>query len=396
MGNKNSCLVIKNDGIGDLILTSGIISELSKHFNGQLDLVTFEQNREVVDLMDGIRETYFVSRGGFNFLPYTSRLGIYIPYLQGGNRGVIKKIRQKEYEYAIVLRRFIRQSTLIIMSKIRAKQKYCAWQFPTNTSKDIANRFSDSFEHVTGDLRVLSEQTYYKQFIAKIFNISINPEPRMNIPNSDQNLNSKKNVGICIAGRSGTWPLRYWLDFIKEVQMRGYHVSLFGGEREKKMGEILQDNLIGVTNHIGKLSLKESIQYLQNLDVLIGNDTGFTHFASLIVKKIIVVLGGGTFRRFFPWPQNKNQFVIYYGLSCFDCDWKCPYSQPLCLNMIGSNDLIEYFEEVVSANKIARQKNMNPSSCRYKIAWQRSPRTEFVRIDGQAKRIKSNLIFQTK
>ena len=44
-----SCLVIKNDGIGDLILASGLVSALGEHFGGDIDLVTCSANREVAE-----------------------------------------------------------------------------------------------------------------------------------------------------------------------------------------------------------------------------------------------------------------------------------------------------------------------------------------------------------
>ena len=38
--NTSNCLIIKNDGIGDLIASSGVISSVAQHFEGRLDLVT--------------------------------------------------------------------------------------------------------------------------------------------------------------------------------------------------------------------------------------------------------------------------------------------------------------------------------------------------------------------
>ena len=340
---KKDCLIIKNDGIGDLVLSSGIISEISKFFDGQLDLVTCGQNREIVEMMEGIRKSFYVSRDGPRFMPYINRLGLYLPRVQDSDRDAIENIRKNRYTHAIVLRRFIRQNTLILMSYVRADNKYCTWQFPTNTTHQVARKFSSSYTHIEGDLKVISELEYYRAFIEFIFKREINPEPRLDI-SSVRKGNHDKNIGLCIGGHSVTWPVGYWIDFIKGVQSRGFQVFLFGGQKERETGEILESRFPGITNHTGLLSLTDSIDLLGNMKVVVGNDTGLTHLATLVSDHIIIILGGGTFRRFFPWGANKRQHTIYHGLECFDCDWDCPYSQRLCLNLIRSSDLLDYFD----------------------------------------------------
>lgn len=370
---NSSCLVVKNDGIGDLIITSGIITELSKLFNGQLDLVTCQQNREIVELMEGIRTSYYVSRDGLQFRPYISRLGLYIPRVDNSDKKNIQLMENKTYSHAIVLRRFIRQNTLIIMSFVKAKQKYCVWQFPTNTTYGVARKFSRSYHHIQGDLKMLSELDYYKQFVDSVFATDIDPEPRLKLSFSKAESNQEKNIGLCIGGHSANWPVGYWVDFINGIRSRGYRVFLFGGENDIKTGEIIESTLSGIKNHIGRLSLIESVEILGKMTAVIGNDTGFSHLASLIVDPVIVILGGGTFRRYFPWNKKARHHSIFYGLDCFDCDWECRYSQRLCLNMIRVSDVLDYFDEVISGKVVSNEKNLNPKPCTYKIAWRRRP-----------------------
>ncbi|MEO0337418.1 MAG: hypothetical protein AAF202_13565, partial [Pseudomonadota bacterium] len=57
-----SCLVIKNDGIGDLILCSGVLKSLAENYGGQIDLVTCEENRPIVELMSFVGRAYYLSR----------------------------------------------------------------------------------------------------------------------------------------------------------------------------------------------------------------------------------------------------------------------------------------------------------------------------------------------
>ena len=59
-------LVIKNDGVGDLVLASGLISDLSALFSDGLDLVTCEQNREVATAIPNVNKVFYVSRDELN------------------------------------------------------------------------------------------------------------------------------------------------------------------------------------------------------------------------------------------------------------------------------------------------------------------------------------------
>jgi ADP-heptose:LPS heptosyltransferase len=110
---------------------------------------------------------------------------------------------------------------------------------------------------------------------------------------------------------------------------------------------------------------------------MIGNDTGFTHFASLVLPKVIIISGGGSFKRFFPWPGDNQQYIIYYGLPCFDCDFECLYPQKLCINLIKPRDLLEYFVEVMGKKQAQKEKRLNTDDCQYKLGWRRRPGEEF-------------------
>ncbi len=84
-----SCIIIKNDGIGDLVLASGIIAEISKHFNGQLDLITCKENEQIADMLIGVRRKFYVSRDDIvfhKFKGYENRLGLFFPSINNGDK----------------------------------------------------------------------------------------------------------------------------------------------------------------------------------------------------------------------------------------------------------------------------------------------------------------------
>jgi hypothetical protein len=83
------------------------------------------------------------------------------------------------------------------------------------------------------------------------------------------------------------------------------------------------------------------------------------------------VLGGGTFRRFFPWPENRKQYVIYHGLDCFDCDWECKFAEKHCLHLVRPPDVLRYFDEIMDSEGVGHERNLNPEEKKYCAAWRR-------------------------
>ena len=111
-----SYLLIKNDGLGDLILASGIIGELSRLFSGDLDL----------------ERSFIVSRDDMCFNRYLKCLGFFRPIIKDKDCKVLDEISKRNYDYVVCLRRFIRASRLFIISSIRSGEKHCLWQLPAD------------------------------------------------------------------------------------------------------------------------------------------------------------------------------------------------------------------------------------------------------------------------
>ena len=174
-----SCLLIKNDGIGDLILSSGLISVLAKHY-GTLDLVTCETNREIAELIPGVRRCFYMSRDSLAFRKWPLRFGIrMMGPVKSIDSHLLKLISSQRYNVAITLRRYIRLSTLLVMNKTVAKKKYCCWLFPTNCKISLAEEFTRGWDHYRGPLEVLSELEYFKLFIESKLGIVSSCFPRL-------------------------------------------------------------------------------------------------------------------------------------------------------------------------------------------------------------------------
>lgn len=365
-----SCLIIKNDGIGDLIMASGLICSVGEIFGGELDLLTCSENHEIAEGIESVRDRFYVSRDSINFSKFAEKFGFLIPSLLPEDQSVLRALASRQYDTVICLRRFIRQSTLVVMRQLRAEKKYCAWQFPTNVSPGIAERSSRGWEHFHGAADVLSELSYNRVFLERVLNTTINSRPSLSFCRMQTSRSTTRRVALGIGGSSTNWPCGNWIELAMRLSAEGWNVVLLGGGNETDLATQIVTKVSNAENHVGQLSWRKTAEVLYDCEGYIGNDTGLSHFASLIVKNSVVILGGGTFRRFFPWPDSENQHVIFHGLNCFDCTWDCKYQDRFCLSLVRPHNVIDYFHDVIEGNAMP-ECDLNNKNEIYQLSWRR-------------------------
>src|SRR4051794_1599743 len=100
------CLVIKNDGLGDLVLMSGLIGSIGERFGGDVDLLTCQENREIAEGIEPLGERIYVTRAAPRLSATGQRFGLVLPRVKGSDAEVLKQLRRRRYDVAITLRRF--------------------------------------------------------------------------------------------------------------------------------------------------------------------------------------------------------------------------------------------------------------------------------------------------
>ncbi len=365
-----SCLIIKNDGIGDLILSSGLIRSIAEHFGGEADLLTCSNNAEIAEGISPLRHRYYVSRDSINYDLKYERFGIQLRRVPVGDKATLDNIGNNSYQTVICLRRFIRQSTLVIMQAVRGKNKYCAWEFPTNCSRKVAERASRGWKHLAGSERVLSELEYHKSFVESVLSVTLDASPRLSFCARQGCSVGGRTLALGLGGGSAKWPVRKWVELSALLSRAGWRLVLLGGIDAAELAAQISSTEPDVDNQVGRLSWRQTAGVLAKCDGYVGNDTGLSHFASLLLDRCLIILGGGTFRRFFPWPGNNNQYIIFHGLDCFDCDWACKFHERSCLELISPLDVFAYFERVMAGTAPA-ELDLNPANADYQLSWRR-------------------------
>lgn len=362
-------LVIKNDGVGDLVLASGLISDLSALFSDGLDLVTCEQNREVATAIPNVNKVFYVSRDELNI---TSESGaIHAVTNNSLDSESLKLIAEEAYDVALVLRRFIRKSTFAIMQIVDSKDKWVTWQYPTNLSEEQAAALSVGWHHVEGPRSLLPELSYYRLVLTEIFGVRDWSNPRLTTSLPAIDLTKQKKIALSIGGQSSRWNPGHWIELCRLLTYDRWEISLFGSndQADLQIARELSTEFPQINSFVGQLGLIEALKKIASLPYYVGNDTGLSHLVGLAETKSLVIYGGGTFLRFFPWPRATNQHVVYRPLSCFDCNWRCTQrDKSLCLSLVLPSAIFTHLNDLCEGKRLPMTLPSENSTEKFPIA----------------------------
>jgi ADP-heptose:LPS heptosyltransferase len=124
---------------------------------------------------------------------------------------------------------------------------------------------------------------------------------------------TKEWIGIApfAAYESKMYPLDLLTEVINSISKK-YRILLFGGgKHEIEQLNKLQDEFENVTSIAGKLSLKEEIDVISNLDVMLSADSGNGHIAAMLGIKVVTIWGvTHPFAGFTPFNQPTDYCLL--------------------------------------------------------------------------------------
>ncbi len=126
-------------------------------------------------------------------------------------------------------------------------------------------------------------------------------------------------------------PFTLFVDLLRQVvRDLGLPFVFLGGMNEVPYTRQLRERLSLKESQdlTGQISLRESIAVLRGAVGVIGVDTGLTHIAATWKKPTLVLMGGGHWGRFFPYPASfpYQPFILHRPMPCYGCGWFCQYT----------------------------------------------------------------------
>ncbi|WP_133441061.1 MULTISPECIES: glycosyltransferase family 9 protein [Chryseobacterium] len=212
--------------------------------------------------------------------------------------------------------------------------------FKINKGKEEKEALTDVWNLDKKKLKPTSER-YADVFRAMNFNLELSHQyPQKNI--------TKKGIGIApFAQHKGKMlPLEKTFEVVK-ILAQNHKVYFFGGGKNEitVLGD-WQRQIPNTENLAGKLNLKEELQKIAELEVMISMDSANMHLASLVGTRCISVWGSThPYAGFLGYGQSENDIVQVKDLTCRPCsvfgDKECYRGDWACLEEINIQRIID-------------------------------------------------------
>ena len=124
------------------------------------------------------------------------------------------------------------------------------------------------------------------------------------------------------------WPLTGYTAIARNLLQRGMRVVFVGRLDEQGDGSAIA----GLAGEHDIVDLREKTTLPQLLDLMahaalvVSNDTGPAHLSIALGRPTVVIVGGGHFGSFVPYPDGitpKEARFVYQEMECYHCFWRC-------------------------------------------------------------------------
>lgn len=158
------------------------------------------------------------------------------------------------------------------------------------------------------------------------------------------------------------WSLENYIKLISRIleKYKDYKIVLIGQGYENLLNARVVDSLknnrvIQLTNP----SFIELLYIIKKSVMVIGNDSGIMHLASLLNKVVISLWGYTDYKH--TSPIGNKVYVIRKDLSCSPCykvllPIHCIYNDKKCLSQISVEDVWSIFKKIIENNKVKSER----------------------------------------
>lgn len=145
------------------------------------------------------------------------------------------------------------------------------------------------------------------------------------------------------------WPVKSWIGFCMGASRAGYFLYLVGdGRDEVKSAEdittaVRSDRLV---NLVGKLSISELVQVINETDTTISGDTGALHIARALGKSVVGLFGPNVLDHNYISSLSNVFYCKCPDLGCKN--WQCDKA---CLETIQYSEVLDGVNEIMKRGK---------------------------------------------
>jgi ADP-heptose:LPS heptosyltransferase len=147
------------------------------------------------------------------------------------------------------------------------------------------------------------------------------------------------------------WPPEKFASVIEGLKNTGCQPVLCGSTRESGTAKTIMALVpFPIVDLTGKTSLMDLSYIIQHSEFLLSNDSGAVHIAAAVGTLAFVILGGGHFGRFLPYPERQRIVTITNEAyrECFNCYWVCKYECFRCIQEVPTDQVLKTIRELLN------------------------------------------------
>ena len=183
---------------------------------------------------------------------------------------------------------------------------------------------------------------HYLQIAREVGGLAEPPVIRGFLPRAKSNGASAK-IGLCPGAEYG--PAKRWLpERFAEVAVavsaqRPVQWILFGTSADAEIGATIEASIGSCTNRIGKTTMNELITELSECALLLTNDTGTMHLATILGVPVVAVFGST--EPYLTGPLGSARHIIRHQVECSPCFLReCPIDFR-CMKAVTVGEVVE-------------------------------------------------------
>lgn len=289
-------LIIHTAFIGDIVLSTPLIQKLKDLYpKSKIDYLTLPTNQSVLYNNPNLNEIILYDKKGKD-------KGI------KGFLRILKILKQKKYDYAVIPHRFIKS---ILLAKLAKISDIVGFDVATGSSLLDKKVHYDMKKHEVERLLNLVEYEGEK-IPVRIYPAKENfVKIEKMLKNSGYTRKKEQKLILVAPGSQRPekmWPIEKYREVIQKLKKNeNYFIGITGSKSEKELPLNFEKDK-NVIDFRGEISLVEFGALISKADVVVGNDSSPIHIASGFEKPFVIGIFGPGKRSlgFFPWTEKSN------------------------------------------------------------------------------------------
>lgn len=347
----NKILVIRAEGIGDMVLATPIFRQLKKMYpHSHITCLATSLSAEVIEDNPNLDSVIIFDPPWYH---QTKNLRGYLKLFE-----IMKKTRRERYDLGIDLRANYKNIFfLMFLTRIPIKISFdaaiCSFLLDLKAPFEANKHECDNFFNILKVLGCKEYNTNSEIYLSKEDQAKAEQFCK-NHKLSTQDLKIVLHPGAAPNRLYKRWPLQYYQELGKLLIDR-YQAkiiitcSLPEYEAATKLQEQLGANAIIARGEIN--SLKEVTALLALCDLCIATSTSIVHLASTVNTRQIVLCGPEDPKRWI--PLGNNHILLKKDVACRPCsETHCPWDG-YCLKSITPPEVLNCVESVLYAKEIS-------------------------------------------